>query len=352
MLETALPSGEAVKALYTTAPGQYGLAERPLPEPSSDNVLVKVAAAGLCHTDVIIRDGVASHVIYPVIPGHEFSGIVAECGSNVHHLQPGDRVAVHSIVPCGACRSCRLGLTVLCERYDECGSKRDGGFAEYVCVPARCLYPISDHLTLEEAALTEPAANAHSVVRQARVRPGDRVVVIGPGPIGLLAVQFARLLHPSRLILVGTRPERLALGHRLGATHTVNMREAGAKERLDELLARKGADVVLECAGTKSSAELAIELAGVGGRVAIEGVMGVDETIEIRPHSLVNKGQTLVGVLGWLTEDYVHALEYLEAGLIDARPLITHRFPLERWELAFEMITRRKSEAIKVELQP
>lgn len=338
-----------MKALYTTAPGQYGLVERPVPKPGAGEVLVKVAAAGLCHTDVIIREGTASHVVYPVVPGHEFSGTVAACGPGVHGVHPGDRVTVHTIVPCGQCRYCRLGLIVLCERYDECGSKRDGGFAEYAAVPARCVYRISNHLTLEEAALVEPAANAHSVVRQACISPGDRVVVIGPGPIGLLTLQFAKLQYPSMLILVGTRDERLALGCQLGATHTVNVTREGAIDHLHELLGGRGADVVLECAGTKSAIELALKLGGMYARIAIEGVMGVDERVEINPHTLLVKGMHLMGILGWLTTDYVRALEFIEARLIDVRPLITHRFRLDQWENAFEMITRRKSEAIKVE---
>lgn len=337
-----------MQALYTAAPGQYGLVERPLPVPAPDEALLRVAAAGLCHTDVIIREGTASHVRYPVVPGHEFSGVVAEVGAGVRSLRPGDRVAMHTIVNCGQCRPCRRGLIAACEQYDECGSKRDGGFAEYVAVPARCLYRVAGHLSLAEAALAEPAANAHSVVRQAEVRQGDRVVVIGPGPIGLLALQFARLRHPSLLVLVGTRDQRLALGRRLGATHTVNLTRAGALAELRALLGA-GADAVLECAGTRGAVELALELAGPFGRVAIEGVLGAEETVPLAPHTLLVKGMRLIGILGWHTSDFTGALEHIESGLVDVKPLITHRLPLAQWETAFDLVTARKSEAIKVE---
>ncbi len=341
-----------MKALYTSAPGEFGLVERPAPALVPEEVIVKVAAAGLCHTDVIIREGVASHVTYPVVPGHEVSGVVEECGPGVRHLKPGDRVAIHTIIPCGQCKACRLGLIPMCDHIDECGSKRDGGFAEYLSVPARCLYPIADHITVQEAAMTEPAANAHSAVRQARVGPGDKVVVIGPGPIGLLAIQFAKLLHPSVLVLVGTRDQRLALGEKLGATHTVNIKRLGAEQELREIVGPGGADVVLECAGTRSSFELAMSLAGMYSRVAIEGVMGVGEMAEISPHDVLVNGMSIIGILGWLTVDFTRALEYMENRLIDVRPLISHQFSLDQWEEAFTMITERKSESMKVELTP
>ena len=196
----------------------------------------------------------------------------------------------------------------------------------------------------------EPLANAVSVLRWARVGSGDRVVVIGPGPIGLLALQVARLAQPSAVILVGTRDERLALGPALGATHIVNIRKEGATENLKQILRGKGADVVLECAGTRSSLELAMEIAGWRARIAVEGVFDQDEMVPISPYKLLlSRAASLIGINGWLTSDFAYALDLLGRGLVDVKPLITHTFPITEWQAAFAMVTERKSEAIKVE---
>lgn len=337
-----------MKALYARAPGEYGLMDRPKPVPASDEALVKVTRAALCHTDVIIRSG-APHVRYPVIPGHEFSGIVEEVGRAIDYVKPGDRVGIHTVLACGHCRSCRRGDQMGCENYDELGSKRDGGFAEYCTVPARHLYLLPDHVTLEEAALLECLANAVSVVRQSELRMGERVVVVGPGPIGLLAVQVARLANPSVLALVGTRDERLALGTKFGATHTINIKRAGALETIQDILGNKGADAALECAGTPSALELALKIIGWRGRIALEGVFDEHQTFPVSPYFLLARAASLKGINGWLTIDFASALELMSQGRVDVKPVITHAFRLEEWEAAFDMITKRKSEAIKVQ---
>ncbi len=341
-----------MKALCTAAPGEYGLVERPMPEPAADEALVKVVSAGLCHTDVIIRDGLAGHVRYPVIPGHELSGIVEACGPAVKGLQPGDRVAVESILWCGRCTPCRNGDTMGCENYDELGSKRDGGFAEYCTVPAQHLVRLPEHVTLEEAALAEPLANALSAVGQSDVKLGERVVIIGPGAIGLMAVRAARLANPSTLVLVGTRDERLALGKTFGATHTVNIKRDGALDGLKGLLGGKGADATVECAGTRSAVELALDIVGWRGRVAIEGGTATEEPVALSLHVLQERSARVMGICGWLAADFARALELLSSGIIDVKPLITHTFSLDEWEAAFDMITRRKSEAMKVMFAP
>lgn len=338
-----------MKALYTASPGAFGLVERPLPVPAADEALVKVARASICHTDVVIREGKAGHVRYPVIPGHEFSGIVESCGSAVKYVQPGDRVAVHTVIACGQCPGCRRGDTMACEHYDELGSKRDGGFAAYCAVPARSLFKLADHVSLAAGALVEPGANAVSAVKQARVGQGDRVVVIGPGPVGLFTAQLASLAHPSALVLAGTRDERLAHGTRFGATHTVNVRRGGAKA-IQEILGGKGADAVFDCAGTPDSLALAMEVVGWRGRIAVEGLFGIDELVPISPYRLLLvRSASLIGINGWITADFAQALELITRGLLDVEALITHTFPLEEWEQAFTMVTERKSESIKVQ---
>ena len=340
-----------MKALYAASPQQFALVERPVPVPSPTEALVRVTHAAICHTDVIIRSGRAGHVRYPVIPGHEFSGIVEACGEQVDGFCPGDRVAVETILSCGHCRACRKGDTNGCERYDELGSKRDGGFAEYCTVPAVHLCRLPDHVPLEEAALIEPLANAVSVVRQAGINWGDRVVIIGPGPIGLLVLQVACLTSPEMLVLVGTRESRLQVGRGLGATHTVNVRNEGALDQLQSILEGKGADLIAECAGTRSALELAMQLVGWRGRIAVEGVHDVDELVPLSPyHLFLSRAVSMLGICGWVSADFARAFDLLSQGRVDVKPLITHAYALSEWKAAFEMVTRRKDEAMKVEL--
>ncbi len=339
-----------MKALYTPAPGEYGLIDRPMPTCAPDQALVRVTHAGLCHTDVDIRAGTAGHVRYPVIPGHEFAGIVESIGPAVHHVAVGERVVVHHIQACNQCTRCRRGDSQGCENQRELGATLDGGFAEYCVVTARHLYRLPEHLSLAEGALTEPVANAVSAVGLGRIRSGERVVVIGPGPIGLLVTQVARLAYPSQLVLVGTRDERLALGERCGATHTVNILRKGSRTVLKDILGGQGVDVVILCAGVPSAFDLALDILGWRGRIVSEATFPMDLVVPLQLYPLLNThAGSLIGVNGWVTAEFVQAMDLMARGLVDVKPLITHSFPLAEWEKAFDMITQHKGEAIKVE---
>jgi threonine dehydrogenase-like Zn-dependent dehydrogenase len=303
------------------------IVDRPVPQLGPKEALVKTAVATICHTDSYILSGTHPFATYPVTPGHEFSGVVAAVGSEVTNVIPGTRVAVRTLVSCERCRFCQRGDTNLCESLLELGSLLPGGYEEYVVAPASGLHPIADHFSLEEAALTEPSANAHAVVRRAEIEAGDTVAVIGPGPIGLLALQYARLKQPARLILIGTPSDgrRLEIGLRLGATD--------ARSSPTGVIA----DRVLQCAGTLGATQLALAMAGVNATVVIEGVVASSETIPVSPDEVLLKQLTIRGTRGWTTRDFVSALQTNQSGTIDLRGLITHRFSLEEYETAFRM---------------
>ncbi len=339
-----------MKALSVVGPHRVEIVDRPMPQIKDDEALVKTAVAAICHTDHYILSGNHPFATYPVTPGHEFSGVVAAVGSRVNYLTRGSRVAVQTLFPCGHCRFCWSGDINLCENLLELGSLLPGGWAEYVVAPATALHPIADHFSLEEAALTEPSANAHAVVRRADIRPGDVVAVIGPGPIGLLALQYARLRGPSRLILVG-RPgdaARLEVGRQLGATETLDgSTTAELRDKIDQLTNSRGADRVLQCAGTLGATELALSLAGVNATVVVEGVVGISQTIPVSPDALVLNQLTLRGVRGWTVLDFAAALKINQSGQINLRQLITHRFALEEHEAAFQITGQYTDGVIK-----
>ncbi|HZQ10198.1 MAG TPA: alcohol dehydrogenase catalytic domain-containing protein [Anaerolineae bacterium] len=338
-----------MKALSVTAPHHVELVERPMPEIRDHEVLVKTAAATICHTDHYILSGAHPFAKYPVTPGHEFSGVIEAVGSKVTHLKPGTRVAVQTLLPCGYCRYCWRGDINVCENMLELGSLLPGGYEEYVVAPAYAMHPIADTLSLEHAALTEPSANAHAVVRRAEIQANDTVVVIGPGPIGLLVMQYAKLKNPSRLILVGLPNDtpRLKVGKQLGATDIVALPSNEAKEKILELTDGRGADRVLQCAGSIYATALALAIAGMDSTVALEGVTGTNDTIPLSPDDILQKQITLRGVRGWNVADFEAALKINESGRINLDALITHRFPLEQFAEAFEMTGKYTDGVIK-----
>ena len=341
-----------MKALWLSEPGKMDLAERPMPAIGPDDTLIKVAAAAICHTDFKSIAGKNSNVRMPVILGHELSGTVEACGEAVRFIKPGDRVAIPGILACFQCRNCWKGLTTVCLNYSELGARVDGGFAEYVSVPARVLIRLNDDFPLHEAALVEPAANGFSAARQGAIELNDDVVVVGPGAIGLLIMQFARLYNPRSLILVGTRDARLAVGAQLGATHTINVNKTDPVDAVQEITKGKGADVVLQCGGTIDAMRLGMKLAGDGGRVCIEATLGSTEEFGINADDMINRALRIQGIKGWNQWDFVRALESMQSGLIDVRPLITHTFPLTEYREAFEVAEHRKDEALRVLLLP
>ena len=343
-----------MKAIYTTGQGSYGLAERPKPEPAGDEALVRVAAAGLCPNEARLRHGLIKAGRYPVVPGHQFAGVVESCGPVIKHINPGDKVAVHPYVVCGECSVCRgAGPTQDCERYLMLGSTLDGGLAEYCAVPARHLYKLPDHVTVEEGALIENLANAVAAARNAELQVGERVVVIGAWSVAMLALQVARRHNPGVLALVGTGPQRLAIGKRLGATHTVDLDEEDAGERLSEALDRRGADVVLMCGTTLNELELAMEAVATGGRIVVEGHFDPEVTVTFSPFGLlVARSVTLRANRGFTTPDYTRAYQMLLDGIVDMKSLITSRFQLEDWESAFEAFSGAASQTVQVLVTP
>jgi len=338
-----------MKALEVAAPHSLGLVEQDVRVIGENDVLVRTAVAAICHTDHYLIEGTHPAARYPVIPGHEFSGTVEAVGKKVRHLAPDARVAVQTILPCLHCRHCRYGRINLCTDGEELGRLRAGGFAEFVVVPAYALHPIEDDFPLEQAALTEPSANAHALVRSAEIETGDAVAVIGPGPIGLLTLQYALLKNPSRAILVGLPHdrERLALGKQLGATDTLAVPPQEAAQILEGWTNGHGVDRVLQCAPSVEATALALAIAGLNATVAIEGVAARSASISVKPDEILQKQITLRGVRGWMVSDFVTALEMNQSGRVDVASLITHRFSLDQYQVAFELTGNYQDGVVK-----
>lgn len=338
-----------MKSLVLEKPGKLILQERAVPIPGPTEILIRVKAAAICHTDFITMEGEHPGCKYPTVLGHEFSGIIEQCGQGVKHVKPGDRVTCLSGAYCGTCSFCRLGRFNRCLNFRDIPSDIDGAYQEMICVAAVMAYPFSNSLSFAEAALIEPAANGYSAVDKASIYPGEQVVIIGPGPIGLLALQAAKLKSPGSLTMLGTRWERLDLAAQLGATKVINVYETDPYQAIMDITGGSGADVVVLCAGTEEAWNLAGKILASEGRVSVEALPPTYKANwPVKVFDFTAKAISYLGISGFTPAQFETTLRLVESKKIEVAPLITHRFALEEYGEAFETSAKRKDGAIKV----
>jgi len=333
-----------MKALMKTAAGSGNiqLKEVPVPVPGVGEALISVQTAGVCGTDVHIENDRFSNSP-PVILGHEFSGIIERLGPEVTSVHVGDRVvSANNPFACGSCRICSLGYPNLCPRKRAMGIHSDGSFADYVKLPIHLLHRIPDNVSFEEAALTEPLAVAvHAVSHRCRINAGDSVVVFGPGAIGLLAAQVAKAEGAAGVLIIGVdRDEktRFECARRLGFD-TVNVEKENVHERIMDLTDGVGVDVVVEASGSKSAIAQGIDIVRRNGRMAVSGITGCGD-IPVKWDQMVSKGVSLFFAYSSTNSDWEKGLGFLSEGKVRTLPLITHRFGLEQWKEAFDLLDR------------
>jgi len=312
---------DAVRALVVARPGELALASRPAPVAGPAQTLVRPDLVGLCGTDLEIISGQIdpAYLRYPVVLGHEWTGIVAG-----QSPLAGARVVVEGIVACGHCARCARGQTNLCETYDEIGFTRDGAAAGLVAVPSVLVHPVAATVSAEDAVLTEPAAVVYRGLARAAPDHGGRVLVIGDGTIALLAVYLLRLWSPAEVVLLGRRDAQAGLAARAGAARfEISPEQAGG-----------GFDLVVEAAGAVAAAALAFTAARRGGTVLLLGLPPHGQTAALSVDDAVNNDLTILGSFGYTAAAWRDVVRLLNAGLIRPGFLITHRFALADWEQA------------------
>jgi len=341
-----------MKAVVKERPGKgWELRQLPAPRPAADEVLLRVRRIGICGSDLAIYDGREKDLRLPVIPGHEFAGEVVERGAGVRGLPVGARVAVNLVRNCGSCFQCRKGQGNLCLNPNLIGFHSNGGFAELACVPERNCHPLPDGMSWEAAASIDPVTSALAAVQKAGVGPADRVLILGPGPIGLYACQLARLQGAREVYVVGTREHLLEKARELGADRTFLVRRtdlAGCVPGILEATGGGGAEVVVEATGNPAALDLALSAAAKGGRIALVSIY--HERTDIEPNTIVFKELKVLGSFDYRWVDFENALQLIAAGRVATAPLITHRLPLERIMEGIELMQSRQ--AIKVLLEP
>jgi L-iditol 2-dehydrogenase len=318
------------RALVIQSPGSLTLQETGRLVPGAGEVVVRPLYVGICGTDLELLAGVVdpAYVRYPLVPGHEWSGVVEETGPGVTELSAGQRVIAEGIVPCRICASCVRGLTNLCETYDELGFTRAGAAADQVLLPAQVVHPLDDSVNLVVAALAEPAAVAWRGIGRGAPRPGERVAVVGDGTVALTATHLLTLFSPAELVVFGQRAAQADLAVSLGATGF----ETGADP------AQAGFDLVVEAAGTASAVERAIGLARRGGRVILLGLAGHDVRAQFPVDDVVNNDLAILASFGYTSAAFGEVAALLRAGQIRLGPLVTHRFALEKFQEAYEVL--------------
>ncbi len=304
--------------------------EVPRPVPGPGDALVRVAACGFCHTDLhYLAHGVPTAKPPPLILGHEISGIVEEIGPGSPARSPGDRVLVPSVLPCGQCEYCRSGRENICPHLEMPGNHRDGGFAEFVCVPARDLVLLPTGLDLARSAVIADALTTpyHAVVHRARVQSGDWVVVVGCGGVGINVVQFA-VASGANVIAVDLRAEKRAAARELGACETLDPAEYPDLGREVRKRTGTGADVALEVVGKPETVTLALSTLRRGGRLCVVGY--ADAVVPIPLARLMFFEYEIVGSLGCRPVDYPRVIEMVRRGRVNLDAVITATRPLAR----------------------
>jgi L-iditol 2-dehydrogenase len=348
-----------MRALVVSAPDDFAVRDVDRPRPGPFEVLCRVRAAAICGTDPHIIQGHYPGFWpkdWPLVPGHEWCGDVVELGEGAEALgwEVGTRVAGTSHAPCGFCRRCIEGRYNICENFgveglhDQYGHNAPGAYAEYVVHSVRSVFPVPDELSDEEAAMLDPAGVALHTVMRGGHRPGDTVVVVGPGVMGLLVAECARALGAGRVVVVG-RGARLRKAADLGydvVDFTAVDSVAAVRERTYRGF---GADVALECSGAPEAVGQCVDMVRKGGRVAIIGIPLENATLPM-PRTVLDEID-VVGVRATAGE-MPRAIELAATGRIRLGELVTHRFALEDFADAYATFTERRDGALKVIVRP
>ena len=329
--------------------------QRSVPRLGSSEVLLKVEVASICGTDVkVLHRTLQGQPAGEFIMGHEYAGTVAALGLGVDEFQVGDRVAVEVHKGCERCENCIKGWYTSCLNYGNLekghrakGLTCDGGFAEYAVNHINTLYRLPENVTFEQACMVTTAASPlWAIDLMGGYVAGETVLVLGPGPIGLIAVQLCKALGAERVVLSGTRDSRLEVGKRLGADLTVNVRKENLTDCVRDITRGKGADSVLECAGGPTSMQEALENVKRGGRIGV--VAWYTGPVEMDMNLAVRSNVRIYAARGEGGMNSGRSLALMSAGKILADPIITHHFALDQIHEAFRTYVERIDNALKV----
>lgn len=317
-----------MKAAVYHGPGDLRVEEVPVRKLKDNEVKIQVKYCGICGTDIHIfhGDGGCCDVTPPLVPGHEFSGVVAEVGAGVKTVKVGDRVTGDPNDMCGECYFCKNGMQHFCKNNIGIGTTVEGGFAEYVIMREKQVYKVSDDLSFIEAAMTEPISCCLHGIDLCNIKAGDTVLVIGGGPIGMIMMQLAKNAGASKVIMSEPVEEKREQALKLGATKTIDPLHEDVEAVLAEYC--ENVNVVIECVGNVHTQADAVRFAGKGATIMYFGLAAPEESFPIRPDDIFKKELHI-------TSSYINpysferAIQILESGTVELESLITNVVPLD-----------------------
>ena len=338
---------------YDNVAGATEVREVSVPSIGPDDVLVETAYIGICGSDPHMHHNKVSYKVnVPLILGHEFAGTIAEVGANVKGWKVGDRVTSETHADfCGKCVMCRTNNYHVCRERKGYGFQIDGAFAKYVKVPSRILHKVPDNVTLKEAALTEPMCVAYSsLVKHSPLKPGDLVVIIGPGPIGLLCTKMAAILGASDIVVVGTDGDdaRMEIAKKLGATMTINSSQQDPVPLIMALRDGYGADLVVDAAGFSPTLKLSLDVVRPCGQ--INKIGWGPGPVGFSLDQLIVKAVALQGTFSHNWDVWEKCLVLMGEKTVDLNEIITHELPLDQWQKGFDLMESK--EGLKIVLTP
>ena len=338
---------------YDNVAGATEVREVPVPSIGPDDVLVETAYIGICGSDPHMHHNKVSYKVnVPLVLGHEFAGIIAEVGANVTGWKVGDRVTSETHADfCGKCVLCRTNNYHVCRERKGYGFQIDGAFAKYVRVPSRILHKVPDNVSLKEAALTEPLCVAYSsLVKYSPLKPGDLVVIIGPGPIGLLCTKIASILGASDIVVVGTDGDdaRMEIAKKMGATMTINSSQQDPVPIIMGMRDGYGANLVVDAAGFSPTLKLSLDVVRPCGQ--INKIGWGPGPVGFSLDQLISKAATLQGTFSHNWDVWEKCLVLMGERTVDLSEVITHELPLDQWQKGFDLMETK--EGLKIVLTP
>ncbi len=336
---------------YDGNPGSLAVKDVPVPEPGPGEVLLKIKATGICHTDITILMNEykgRKPVPIPVILGHEGAGVVAETGPGANCFKKGDRVAFEPLSGCGHCFNCKNGDKNMCTDWEHVGITCDGTFAEYLVVPETSVHLLPDTVSFADAAFLEPIGLTVRSIEHVKPMVGDVAAVVGPGSIGLFHVQALKAAG-TKVIVVGLAQDkyRFEIAKTLGADYIINGSEANIQDEVKKITKGRGADIVIETASSPKALVTAYDIVGTRGRIS---TFGLYPEATIKPIDILRKGVTIYGDVALLTRHFVRAIRWVEDRKVLAEPLITKRFSLDQAREAIDELDKGHTVKVLFEL--
>lgn len=335
-----------MKAVVVAEPGKLAIEESPMPSmPEDREVVVRIKAAGICGSDSHIYHGRSAFATYPRIIGHEMAGEVYQLGSSVIGLQVGDKVAIDPVVSCGSCYPCKIGRHNVCNDVKVLGVHVDGGYREYIKVDAKNVYKLPEDMPWEHAAIIEPFSIAAEAIDRGHLSPNDSVLICGAGPIGLVILQAVKRIG-ARAIIMDIIDSRLEKAHDMGADLTINTKNNDLLNAVMDFTDGDGVNLIFEATGNLNIIELCVsKLVSQAGRVVVLGFP--NKPAQIAPFDIMRRELDILGSR-LNNNKFPEVIKWFEAKEVDPSKIISHVFPMERVQEAFDISDNEPDKVCKI----